>query len=295
MSHPAAPAASRPAPHRPPASSSAAPAPTLEGWYVHHQLFSIDRAALRSWNAAERAEAAASAAGAIARLENPDEGGWSVAAELTGSDADVMLVHFRPDLDSLRAAQTAVLRERIADVLRPASTFLSVCEAGMYATAAKLAGERRKEGLEVAGEEYEAELARRVEEEKENPHVKRRLYPQRPGAEMPWVCFYPMSKRRVPGQNWYELPLDERSRLMWEHGMTGRKHAGRVSQVVSGAIGFDAWEWGVTLFAVDPLEFKSTVTEMRYDTASARYAEFGRFWVGRMLEPRAWAAAVLER
>jgi chlorite dismutase len=100
---------------------------------------------------------------------------------------------------------------------------------------------------------------------------------------MPWVCFYPMSKKREPGQNWYSLPLEERSRLMHAHGMTGRKYAGRIQQIITGSIGFDAWEWGVTLFARDPLDFKRIVTEMRFDEVSAKYAEFGDFYVGRVL------------
>jgi chlorite dismutase len=109
---------------------------------------------------------------------------------------------------------------------------------------------------------------------------------------MPYVCFYPMSKRRASGQNWYALPLEERSRLMMAHGMTGRGYAGRVVQVISGAIGLDAWEWGVTLFAADPLAFKKIVTDMRFDEVSAQYAEFGEFYVGKTLSPAEWLQAI---
>jgi chlorite dismutase len=125
-------------------------------------------------------------------------------------------------------------------------------------------------------------MSERIRAEIESDHIKRRLYPQ-PSPDMPYVCFYPMSKRREPGQNWYALPLDERSRLMQAHGLTGRKYAGRIQQVITGAIGLDAWEWGVTLFARDPLDFKRLVTEMRFDEVSARYAEFGDFYVGKIL------------
>jgi chlorite dismutase len=92
-----------------------------------------------------------------------------------------------------------------------------------------------------------------------------------------------MSKRREPDQNWYTLSLDERSRLMHAHGLTGRRYAGRVQQVITGAIGLDAWEWGVTLFAKDPLDFKKLVTDMRFDEVSAKYAEFGEFFVGKLI------------
>jgi chlorite dismutase len=102
---------------------------------------------------------------------------------------------------------------------------------------------------------------------------------------MPYICFYPMTKRRDAGQNWYTLTLDERSRLMLAHGQTGRRYAGRVLQIITGAIGFDAWEWGVTLFAKDPIDFKKLVTDMRFDEVSAKYAEFGEFFVGRLTPP----------
>jgi chlorite dismutase len=128
---------------------------------------------------------------------------------------------------------------------------------------------------------YVASLAKRADLERKNPHVARRLYPTLP-AEMPYVCFYPMTKRREAGQNWYTLSLDERSRLMQAHGATGRRYAGRILQIITGAIGFDAWEWGVTLFAKDPLDFKKLVTDMRFDEVSAKYAEFGEFFVGKL-------------
>jgi len=103
-----------------------------------------------------------------------------------------------------------------------------------------------------------------------------------------------MSKRRAPEQNWYALSAEERSRLMWEHGKSGRRFAGRLFQVITGSIGFNAWEWGVTLFSGDPLEFKRAVTEMRFDEVSAQYGEFGEFWVGRLLSAEDWTAAVIE-
>jgi chlorite dismutase len=104
---------------------------------------------------------------------------------------------------------------------------------------------------------------------------------------MPYVSFYPMSKRRDAAQNWYTLTLDDRSRLMQAHGLTGRRYAGKVQQVITGAIGLDKWEWGVTLFARDPLQFKKLVTDMRFDEVSAKYAEFGDFYVGKIVSGKA--------
>ena len=110
--------------------------------------------------------------------------------------------------------------------------------------------------------------------------AKMRLNPTLPPPGKPAWCFYPMTKRRNPGQNWYELPYDERKELMYEHGASGRKFAGRIVQLVTASTGLDDWEWGVTLFGEDLGALKETVYTMRYDRASALYAEFGPFMTG---------------
>ena len=270
--------------------SIAHPPETVEGWYVLHQLLRMDRAALRE-RASDGDRMAAGLGAAMAELAAPPEGGWSGLFQVIGSTADVMVVHFRPTLDAVGEAQRRLAREPLLDLTSPVYTFLSVTEAGLYHITAELAREAAARGGKVGDEEYARRLAERVEAEKASAHVQRRLYPQRP-ADMPWVCFYPMSKRRQAGQNWYALTLEERSRLMYAHGMTGRRYAGRIVQVISGAIGLDAWEWGVTLFARDPLEFKKLVTEMRFDEVSAQYAEFGDFWVGRAVDAGEWVASL---
>jgi chlorite dismutase len=227
----------------------------------------------------------------LCALERPSEGGWSAVVPLVGSRADVMLIHFRPTLDDVALAQRAVSRIELFDALRTEYTFLSVTEAGLYHASAQLAKDAAERGGAVGDDTYRAAMATRVEGERANPHVQKRIFPQQPG-DMPYVCFYPMSKRRAVGQNWYALTIEERSRLMMAHGMTGRTYAGRVSQVVTGAIGFDAWEWGVTLFATDPLQFKKIVTDMRFDEVSAEYAEFGQFFVGRTASAAEWLGAL---
>jgi peroxiredoxin len=213
--------------------------------------------------------------------EDVAQTGWSTAVQLVGSSSDVMFLHFRPTLDEIGVAQRAVAREPWFRALIPTYSFLSVTEAGLYYLTSQLVRGALERGGKVGDEAYLAEAKARIEQEAQNPHTKRRLYPQRP-AHMPYVCFYPMSKRRAPQQNWYALSLEERNRLMYAHGMTGRKYAGRVMQVIAGSIGFESWEWGVTLFAADPLEFKRIVTEMRFDEVSAQYGEFGDFFVGKM-------------
>jgi len=126
-----------------------------------------------------------------------------------------------------------------------------------------------------------SEYARNLTPERARP----RLYPKLPPKGREAWCFYPMAKRRKVGQNWYALPFNERERLMAEHGVSGRKFAGRVTQLVTGATGVSDWEWGVTLFAKHPEDLKSVVYTLRYDEASAVYAEFGPFYVGVIRPP----------
>jgi chlorite dismutase len=259
----------------------AIPPETTEGWYALHQVFAWDRQARRTRSDSSLARLETDAIELLERLASPDDGGWTRVVQLIGSRGDVMLVHFRPTLDAIGDAQREVAALELFDLLTPVYSFLSITEAGLYHASAQLAAEAEARGGSVGDEMYREAMAARVRGERGSAHVQRRLYPPIP-PEMPYVCFYPMSKRRAVDQNWYALPLEERSRLMMTHGMTGRGYAGRVVQIITGAIGLDAWEWGVTLFAADPLQFKKLVTDMRFDEVSAQYADFGEFFVGRM-------------
>ena len=262
---------------------------TLEGWYVLHQTFTLDRPALRALGPADFDALARDFTTAMRELSGGDGAqGWSALVPLVGSRADVMVMHFRPTLDELGTAQTRLADTRLAEFLTPVEYFLSVSEAGLYYITAQLAKAAAARGGKVGDDEYKAELKKRVDAELATEHVRKRLYPPPPGEAMPYVCVYPMDKKRETGQNWYALPIDERSELMKWHGLTGRKYAGRVLQIISGSIGLDVWEWAVTLFAADPLEFKKIVSEMRFDEASARYGAFGNFYVGRLAAPEAW-------
>ena len=146
---------------------------------------------------------------------------------------------------------------RIADYLIPTYSYVSVIELSNY-----LAGKSDEDPYE-------------------NPHVKARLYPELPHSE--YICFYPMDKRRNETYNWYMLPIEERKNLMYNHGMIGRKYAGKIKQFITGSVGFDDFEWGVTLFSDDVLQFKKIVYEMRFDETTARYGDFGSFYVGHIL------------
>jgi chlorite dismutase len=258
------------------------PPETLEGWYALHQIFAHP-AGLEPGD-----EELRGAASTLSALAKPAGGGWSCVARLIGSLSQTMIVHFRPTLDAIGEAQRALDKVPYIRRLTPTYSFLSITEAGLYHITAELARDAIARGGTVGDEEYRKAVASRVQSERASPMVMRRLEPPLP-SELPYICFYPMSKKREAGQNWYTLSLDERSRMMYEHATTGRRYHGRVQQIITGAIGFDAWEWGVTLFAKDPLDFKKLVTEMRFDEASARYVDFGEFWVGKVMTPEEWA------
>jgi hydrogen peroxide-dependent heme synthase len=259
------------------------PPGTLEGWYVLHQTFSTDWPAARALGASGVEGCAAEAEELLRGWSQPDGGGWSAAFQLVAGGADWMFLHFRSDLEGLADVQRQLRRSRFGELLRPGYDYLSVTEAGLYHATARAARE-----AEPRSAEFERLLTEAAEEELATPHIRIRLFPEVPEG-MRYVSFYPMNKRRAVGQNWYSLPIEERNRLMREHGLTGRRYARRVFQVISGSVGLDDWEWGVTLFAHDPLEFKRIVTEMRYDEASAMYGEFGSFFTGIRVEPGSWA------
>jgi chlorite dismutase len=209
--------------------------------------------------------------------------GWSCLVSLVGGPADFLAVHLRERIEDLDQARWRIA-QTLGDTLQRSWSLLGLTEAGLYGVTTELAREAKGRGGSVGDEGHAKAVDRRIEQERANAHVRSRLYPEFP-RELPYVSFYPMSKRRDEGQNWYALPLEERSRLMQAHGRIGRKYVGRVLQIISGSIGLSDWEWGVTLFARDLLDVKKLVTEMRFDEVSARYAEFGEFYVGKVVAP----------
>jgi len=156
-----------------------------------------------------------------------------------------------------------------------------VVELGMYEMTAQIHARLGGRGLEPGSEPFEKAFVAEMDEQQRR--VEGRLFLDVPPRRH--VCFYPMNKRRGEARNWYAVPFEERARMMRDHGVVGRRFAGAVTQIISGSIGFDDWEWGVDLFADDPLVFKKLVYEMRFDEASAWYAEFGPFYVGLQFSP----------
>jgi len=248
---------------------------TIEGYAVLHQMMRIRWTAWRALGEGERRQIADEAAKLLGQMESR-AGGQSALFSLLGHKGDLMLVHFRESFDELNQAELDLGRLRFSDFLEPTTSYLSVIELGLYESTLKTYRSLAERGVEPHSEEWKKAIQETVARQKEA--MKPRLFPSMPPNR--YLCFYPMDRRRGEDKNWYTLPMEERQRQMNEHGLVGRRYAGEVKQIITGSIGFDDWEWGVDLFADDPIVFKKLIYEMRFDEVSAVYALFGTFYVG---------------
>ncbi|MDZ7849583.1 MAG: heme-binding protein [Halodesulfurarchaeum sp.] len=239
------------------------PPPTDEGWFVLHDFRRIDWPAWQETPEAERESAVESA---VEYLETTGEGmdGETAVFTIAGHEADLLVIHLRPSLDAVERAERQLDLTPFGRFAESTRSFVSVTEVGGYTS------------QEYFDEESEVDpgLAR---------YMESKLYPSIP--EEGYVSFYPMGKRRDPEYNWYDTPMDERAEMMAEHGETGKGYAGQIVQYITSGFGLDDWEWGVTLFSEDAKALKQIVYEMRFDEATAKYGEFGPFFVGRRFPP----------
>jgi chlorite dismutase len=248
---------------------------TLEGASVLHQMMRFRWPAWRGLPPARQEEVLQEAAGALGEMEQ------TAIYSMLGHKGDFMFLHFRRNFEELSQAEIAIARLRLSDFLEPTASYLSVVELGLYDATVKLYASLAEREVEP----YSAEWNREVEDQlaRQRQAMAQRLWPSIPDRK--YICFYPMDRRRGESLNWYQVPMPERQRLMHEHGMVGRRFADEVKQIISGSIGFDDWEWGVDLFADDPIVFKKLIYEMRFDEVSALYALFGTFYVGLKASP----------
>ncbi|WP_078578883.1 hydrogen peroxide-dependent heme synthase [Salipaludibacillus agaradhaerens] len=236
----------------------AEPAKTLDGWYVLHDFRKINWTDWKKVSSEERESIMAEFLTLLKKWDDAQASfeGSHTLYSILGQKADLMIMVLRPTMDELIEIETAFNKTRLAEFTIPTYSYVSVVELSNYLPSDK--------------------------DPEQDPEIQARLKPILPKWE--YVCFYPMDKRRNGNDNWYMLSMEERQSLMRSHGMIGRSYAGKVRQIISGSVGFDDWEWGVTLFAHDVLQFKKLVYEMRFDEVSARYGEFGSFYVGTLLE-----------
>jgi len=246
---------------------------TLEGSSLLHQMLRVRWPEWRGLPAVRRDQMLTETGAALQQMESQG----SALFSLLGHKGDLMLVHFRQNFEQLGEAERTLQKLPLWDFLEQTSSYLSVVELGLYESTAKVYSGLAERGIEPHTPAWDAEIQETLVRQRQAMHP--RLYPEMPAHK--YICFYPMDRRRGEDKNWYQLPLGERQRQMGDHGAIGRRYAGQVKQIISGSIGFDDWEWGVDLFAEDPLVFKKLIYEMRFDEVSAVYALFGAFYVGQ--------------
>jgi Uncharacterized conserved protein len=233
-------------------------AETLDGWYCLHEFRTVDWYKWKKLSDSERQDTIQELSDFVVQLDqNEEEKKGSYAFySIIGQKADFVFMWLRPSLNELTELENRFNKTAFADLTHPAYSYVSVIELSNYLG---------KDGSDPYA----------------NPRVRARLNPVLPKTQ--YVCFYPMNKKRDGEDNWYLLPMDARREMMRSHGRIGRKYAGKIRQVITGSVGLDDWEWGVTLFADDALQFKKLIYEMRFDEVSARFGEFGPFYVGSLL------------
>jgi chlorite dismutase len=249
---------------------------TVEGASVLHQMMRFRWTAWRALSADARSAILAEATAALAPMEKPENGRQTGIFSMLGHKGDLMFVHFRRTFEELSQAQTQMSKLALSDYLEPTHSYLSIVELGLYESSSDTYAELARRNIKPHSEEWKREIEAVLERHRKA--MAPRLWPEIPSAK--YICFYPMDRRRGESQNWYQVSMAERQRMMKEHGGIGRRYAGEVRQIITGSIGFDDWEWGVDLFAEEPLVFKKLIYEMRFDHVSAVYALFGAFYVG---------------
>jgi chlorite dismutase len=252
-----------------------------EGWHVMHLFYHIDHGQWALLSEEERREAKTNLTELVGEIRStPDT--HLLAFSVATPKADLGFMLLTPDLHVANQYEKQLTLSLGPDILTPVYSYLSQTESSEYTTTREQYGEETlvaEKGLTPGSPEYEAAL--KEFDERMAHYLKHRLYPVLP--DWPVICFYPMSKRRSGADNWYSLPFEDRKRLMAGHARTGRTYSGRILQLISGSTGLDEYEWGVTLLAKDTIDIKSIVYEMRFDEVSARFGEFGDFYIGMQL------------
>jgi len=251
---------------------------TLEGFHVLHQFFRFD---WKSWRLCVEGEHEKIVKEAAATLQRLEHNGSTSAVQTAlfselGHKGDLILVHFRNSLEELNQVELDLAQTGLYDFLTPVHSYVSVIELGLYESTRKTYEAAAAKGYELHSREWDAEVQESLRRGTEA--MKPRLFPAVPDAK--YLCFYPMDRKRAEQVNWYTVPFAERQRMMHEHGLIGRRYGDQVRQIITGSIGYDDWEWGVDLFADDPVVFKKLIYEMRFDEVSAIYALFGQFFIG---------------
>lgn len=252
-----------------------------EGWHVMHLFYHVDHAQWSLYGDDEKRQSKTRLTELVQEIRaTPDTHLLIFSVATPKADLGFMLL--TPDLQVANTFEKQLSLSLGPEILSPAYSYLSQTESSEYTTtreqyaADTLIGE---EGLAEGSPEFEAGL--KAFDERMAHYLKHRLYPVLP--DWPVICFYPMSKRRNGGDNWYSLDFEARKKLMAGHARVGRTYSGRILQLITGSTGLDEFEWGVTLLAKDTIDIKAIVYEMRFDEVTARFGEFGDFYIGMQL------------
>jgi chlorite dismutase len=251
-----------------------------EGWHCSHYYYSFDRSDVRGLTAEELAIARQEFADVLNASENGPE--RLQVSIVSGHKADFGLMIMDPNPLTIDRTHQRLLNTRLGSSLSATYSFVSVTEISEYVpTIEQYAARLVAEGEDEGSPSYEAKI--NAYKQREPIMRKQRLTPDFP--EWPATCFYPMNKIRLPNANWFMMDHPERNKLMAEHARSGMEFAGKVLQLITTSVGLDDWEWGVTLWARNPEYLKDIVYRMRFDEASAKYAEFGPFYTSYIATP----------
>lgn len=271
--------------NRPPHTAAPLPEPTVrltEGWHCLHIYYRVNQAALQQINESDRAWGRDE----LAKILDPEGENAPerlLSCVMSGHRADLGVMMMDPDPLVIDRVKHAIRTCPLGTALEPVYSFVSLSEVSEYVPTIEQYAERlQREGVSKDDPAFEAKV--NAYSSRLPMMNKQRLYPDFP--QLPVHCFYPMNKIRDPQANWYMEPFSSRSAMMAEHATSGIKFAGRVSQLITASTGFDDWEWGVTLWGRNPESIKEIVYTMRFDKASAKYAEFGPFYLGYILPAR---------
>jgi chlorite dismutase len=252
-----------------------------EGWHVMHLFYHVDHAQWSLYGDDEKRQSKTRLTELVQEIRaTPDTHLLIFSVATPKADLGFMLL--TPDLQVANTFEKQLSLSLGPEILSPVYSYLSQTESSEYTTTREqYAAETliREEGLAEGSPEFEAAL--QAFDERMAHYLKHRLYPVLP--DWPVICFYPMSKRRNGGDNWYSLDFEARKKLMAGHARVGRTYSGRILQLITGSTGLDEYEWGVTLLAKDTIDIKSIVYEMRFDEVTARFGEFGDFYIGMQL------------
>jgi chlorite dismutase len=252
-----------------------------EGWHVMHLFYQVDHAQWQLLGDHEKRAAKTRLSELVQEIRSTADTHLLIFSVATPK-ADLGFMLLTPDLQVANAYEKRLTLSLGPEILTPTYSYLSQTERSEYTTTSEQYAEdtlKGEQGLEEGSEAYATAL--REFDERMEKYLQNRLYPALP--DWPAIGFYPMSKRREHPDNWYSLSFDERKTLMAGHAKIGRTYAGRILQLITGSTGLDDYEWGVTLLARDTMDLKAIVYEMRFDEVSARYGEFGDFYIGMQL------------